>query len=156
MNSYNKRYGVLLLLAGVFLSCGKEEHKPFDEPFVHIMENEASVATVNYQATVLRTYHVYLSSAPQTLAIDVEFRLTPGNGLREGVDYEVLTPGHILTFLPGIYDMPIRIRWLPSPAFDATKDNTLTIELVGNNRGITMGLPGPDQRQRTFVITKLK
>src|SRR5690606_22197588 len=112
--------------------------------------------TVNYQATVLRTYQVYLSSAPQTQAVDVEFRLVPGNGLREGVDYEVLTPGRILSFLPGIYDMPIRIRWLPSPAFDETKDNTLTIELVGNNRGITMGLPGPDQRQRTFVITKIR
>ncbi|NGM61329.1 hypothetical protein G5B30_05285 [Sphingobacterium sp. SGG-5] len=137
-------------------ACGKEEQKPFDQPFLHIMSNNSSSETVNYMANSIRTYNIYLSSRPLTENLEVNFQVTAGNGLREGVDYEMVTPGNTLIFLPGIYDMPIRVRWIANPALDANKDNTLTIELVSNNQGITLGLPGPDQLQKKFIITKVK
>jgi len=140
----------------LFAACGKEEQKPFDHPFLHIMNNNTSSETVNYMASSTRTYNIYLSSKPLEENLEVTFQVKAGNGLKEGVDYEMITPGNSLIFLPGIYDMPIRVRWLPSPDFDPNKDNTLTIELVSNSQGITMGLPGPDQLQKKFVITKVK
>jgi len=155
-----KQYNVCLLCALVMTtilsSCGKQELKPYDQPFIHIMNNEASSATVNYQALDVKSYSIYLSSAPLTQNLEVTYQLTIGDGLKEGVDFERITKGNSLVFLPGIYDVPIRIRWLPSEHFDPDKDNTLTIELVSNNLGITMGLPGPDGLQKKFVITKVK
>lgn len=137
-------------------SCGKENFKPFDTPFIHIMENNTASATVNYQANVIRSYNVYLSSRPLTENLSVTYEIVPGSGLRENVDYEVLTKENPLVFLPGIYDMPVRVRWLPSPDFNPQADNTLTIRLVSNDKGYTLGLPGPDQRQKEFIITKIQ
>lgn len=143
---------LILFLAG----CGKEEQAPFDHPFIHIMNNNSSTETVNYMANSVRTYTIYLSSKPLTENLSVSFEVTPGNGLKEGVDYEMVTPGNSLVFLPGIWDMPVRIRWKASPDLDPKKDNTLTIELTGNSQNLTLGLPGPDQLQKKFVITKVK
>jgi hypothetical protein len=140
----------------LFAACGKEEHQPFDHPFIHIMNNNSSSETVNYMANSVRTYNIYLSSKPLTENLEVTFQVTAGNGLKEGVDYEMVTPGNTLVFLPGIYDMPIRVRWIASPNLDTSKENTLTIELTSNNQDITLGLPGPDQLQKKFVITKVK
>ncbi len=140
----------------LFSSCGKDEHEPFDHPFIHIMNNNVSSETVNYMASSVRTYNIYLSSKPLTENLEVNFQVTAGDGLKEGVDYELVTTGNTILFLPGIYDMPVRVRWLPSPDLDPSKDNTLTIELVGNNQDFTLGLPGPDQRQKKFVITKTR
>ncbi len=148
---YNVTWIILLLTA-----CGKEEYQPFDHPFLHIMNNNASSETVNYMANSVRTYNIYLSSKPLTENLEVTFEVISGNGLKEGVDYEMVTPGNTLVFLPGIYDMPIRVRWMANPALDLNKDNTLTIELVNNSQGITLGLPGPDQLQKRFIITKVK
>lgn len=150
------RISCIAFFAILFASCGKEEHAPFDQPFVHIMSNNASSETVSYLANATRTYNIYLSSKPLTSDLEVRFEITSGNGLTEGLDYEVLTPGNSILFLPGIYDMPIRIRWIANPDLDPTKDNTLTIDLVSTNQNIILGLPGPDQLQKRFTITKVK
>ena len=45
-------------------SCGKDEYKPLDEPFVHIMKDELSAVTVNSSANYIATYpllvHLFL------------------------------------------------------------------------------------------------
>ena len=64
-----------------------------------------------------------------------------------------VTTGNQLTFEPGIYDMPIRIKWLAHPV-DETKDNTLTIRLTGNSQNLHLGVPGPDGLQKQLVIEK--
>lgn len=143
---------VVMLMTG----CGKEEYKPFDEAFIHIMSNNQSTETVNYMANATRTYNIYLSSKPLKSNLEVNFQITAGNGLKEGVDYEILTNGNSVLFLPGIYDMPLRIRWIANPLLDSSKDNTLTITLTGNNQNINIGLPGPDHNQSKFIITKVK
>ena len=96
---------------------------------------------------------MYLSSKPLTENLEVNYQVIVGDGLKSGVDFELVTKGSTLTFLPGIYDMPIRIRWMPNH-LDENKDNTITIRLTGNNQGLTMGLPGPDGLQRVLVIEK--
>jgi len=143
---------IILIMTG----CGKEEYKPFDEAFIHIMSNNQSTETVNYLANATRTYNIYLSSKPLTSNLEVNFQITAGNGLKEGVDYEILTNGNSVLFLPGIYDMPIRIRWIANPLLDSSKDNTLTITLTDNNQNINIGLPGPDHNQSKFIITRVK
>ena len=76
-----------------------------------------------------------------------------GDGLQEDVDYKVVTQQNPLVFLPGIYDAPIRVRWLKHPV-DPTKDNTLTIRLTGNSKGYNLGYPGPDHKQSEIRIEK--
>ena len=146
----------LIFLLIIFISCKKENLKPFDQPFIHIMENNTSSATVNYEGSVIRPYNVYLSSKPLTENLEVTYEIITGNGLKENVDFEVLNIDRKLIFLPGIYDMPIRIRWIPSLSFDAAKDNTVTIRLLSNSKGYPLGLPGPDHRQKEFIIKKIK
>ncbi|MDD4771676.1 MAG: hypothetical protein PHQ26_09400 [Bacteroidales bacterium] len=146
-------YSVVLFLS----ACGLEEHEPFQEPFVHIMKDGASSAVVsasaNTPASRPDSYSVYLSSAPLKDNLEVTFDLVVGDGLEEGRDFVMVTQGRTLTFFPGIYDVPIRIRWIARPV-DPAKDNTLTIVLLDNSKGFNMGLPGPDHLQSSFVIRK--
>lgn len=140
----------LLLLT----ACEKDESIVFDQPFVRIATATGGSSTVVLSDVKnVNTYTVYLSSRAQTESLDVNFEIVVGDGLTAGVDYEIVTTGNTLTFLPGIYTMPIRIRWLEHTV-DPTKDNTLTIRLTGNSRGYTLGYPGPDHNQRQVVIEK--
>ena len=99
------------------------------------------------------TYVVSVSSKMLTTALVVNYEIVVGDGLQQGVDYELVTTGNQLTFEPGIYDMPIRIKWLAHPV-DETKDNTLTIRLTGNSQNLHLGVPGPDGLQKQLVIEK--
>jgi len=151
-----KRYTFLLFLPLFsFLSCGLNENEPYNLKYIHIMLNEASTCTVNYKARIVATYSVYLSAPRFTESVEVTYEIVVGNGLKAGLDYNLITTGTKLVFLPGIYDMPIRIEWLPNP-IDPSKDNTLKIKLISNNRNYTIGLPGPDHYQTEFTITKVQ
>lgn len=119
------------------------------------MLNEASSTTVSAKANTVGTYNVYLSSARPSQPIEVTYEIVVGDGLQQGVDYNLITTGNVLTFYPGIYDMPIRIQWLPNENIDLTKDNTVKIVLLSNNKGYNIGLPGPDHNQSVFTITKV-
>ena len=135
-------------------ACNQEEFEAYDTPFVRITtDTGASNTTVLTNVRNVNTYIVALSSRPLTEPLTVNFEVKAGDGLAEGVDYELLTTGNTLVFEPGIYDMPIRIKWLPHPV-DTAKDNTLTITLTGNSGQISLGLPGNDGLQRSLVIEK--
>lgn len=149
-----KKYKILSIIpVFIFLSCGLNEIEPYDTPFVHIMKNEASTTFVTSNSNFIATYSVYLSSSALSQNLEVTYEIKVGDGLLAGRDYELVTTGNKLIFMPGIYDMPIRIRWLPNRV-DPAKDNTLKIILLSNNLGLTMGMPGPDQLQKQFIITK--
>lgn len=137
----------------LLVSCGIEEQVPYQTPFIHIMYQESSETTISSLVHAPNAYMVYLSAAPLNRKLEVYYEIQVGDGLQEGRDFERLTLSDTLVFLNGIYDMPIRIQWLPSP-LDLTKDNTLKIILKGNNLGINLGLPGPDHKQSVFTITK--
>ncbi|MBO9634700.1 MAG: hypothetical protein J7578_16420 [Chitinophagaceae bacterium] len=138
-----------------FSSCSKNEHDTYDLRFVHIMDNESSSVTISSKGNSIGTYNIYLS-APQFLEpVTVKYKVTAGAGLTAGVDYELMSTGSEVTFLPGIYDMPVRIRWKANPV-DPAADNSIKIELLSvSNSSFTLGLPGKDMLQRSLIITKI-
>lgn len=145
----------IIIPALLLSSCSKDEHDRYDLHFVHIMDNDLSAVNVSEKANSIGTYNIYLS-APQFLEpVTVTYKVTVGAGLTEGVDYELVNAAESVTFLPGIYDMPVRIRWKAN-SVDPTADNTVKIELVRvSNSAFTVGLPGKDQLQKILTITKI-
>ena len=151
-----KLKSILLFAASVLLAgCAKNELPLFDEPFVYVETStgsDVSVVGADMKATV--TYYIGISCPAFTDPIGVNFSVTCGNGLAEGVDYSVVTPGNTVTFLPGIWRMPVRIQW-KDHAIDESKDNTVTIAITGTSTGtFTIGFPGPAAKGSKLVITK--
>lgn len=135
-------------------SCADDGPEVFDQPFVRIAtESGASSTVVMSDAKVVNTYTVYLSSRALSDNLEVSYEIIVGDGLTAGLDYQVVTTENPLVFLPGIYTMPIRIRWMEHRV-DPSKDNTVTIRLTGNNKGFTLGYPGPDHLQKELIIEK--
>ncbi|QEC42911.1 hypothetical protein [Pseudobacter ginsenosidimutans] len=147
---------ILYLFVSVLLfsACSKNENDTYDLRYVHIMDNESSTVNISDKANVVSTYGIYLSG-PQVLEpVTVTYKITVGDGLTEGVDYELINPASEVKFLPGIYDMPVRIRWMANPV-DPAKNNTVVIELLSvSNPAFNLGLPGKDQLQIRLIITK--
>ena len=144
---------LIALVSLLTLSSCVNEIEPYDNPFIYLSSNGASSASVSQIAQVAGEYTIHLSSKSLDEPLVVDFSITPGDGLTEGVDYRVITQGRQATIQPGLYQYNIRIMWLPHK-LDATKDNTLKIKLENNSLGFTMGLPGPDALQRELVIRK--
>ena len=148
---------LLPLLGGGWVgisSCADDGPEAFDQPFVRIAtESGASSTVVMSDVKAVNTYTVYLSSRALTDNLEVSYEIVVGDGLVSGVDYQVVTTENPLVFLPGIYTMPIRIRWLEHRV-DPSKDNTVTIRLTGNSKGFALGFPGPDHVQSQLVIEK--
>ncbi len=146
---------IIMLLAIITLcGCQKEEFEGFDVPFVKVTTTTgASQTVVLSNVNNVNTYMVSVSSKALTSALVVDYQIVVGDGLQEGVDYQLVTTGNQLTFEPGVYDMPIRIKWM-AHTVDETKDNTLTIRLTGTNQNMQLGVPGPDGLQKQLVIEK--
>ena len=153
-----QKIGFILTVATALLlsSCKKDE--AYDHPFVYVIQADdaayATTSTVSTQATVVRTYNICLSSKELTENLVVDYSFTVGDGLKAGVDFERVTTGNQIVFVPGVYSMPIRIRWL-SNAVDASKDNSVTIRIENTSLGFTIGFPGPDQLSRQHTIRKV-
>ena len=151
----NMKKNILLitLSAVLALSCTKDL-PVYDTPFFYIATQDgASTAVVGSDVENVNTYYVTMSSVSRSGNAVVDFSVTSGSGLKEGLDYEVVTQGTSLTFLPGIYRMPVRIRW-KEHVLDDSADNTLTIALTGGTDGFCLGMPGPDAKFSRLVITK--
>jgi hypothetical protein len=143
-----------LLMMVAICSCADQEGEWFDTPFVRISTETGQESTVVLSnVRTVNAYTVYLSSPPIVDSLEVSYEIIVGDGLVEDVDYKVVTTQNPLVFLPGIYDAPIRIRWLRNTV-DPTKDNTVTIRLTGNSKGYNLGFPGPDHIQSQVVIEK--
>lgn len=143
---------IALCLCFAAASCSDDE--PYDNPFIYIeATGGVSRVVVNSDVNNTNAYNVYVSSKAFSHNLEVSYEIVVGDGLQAGRDFEIVNPGNSLTFMPGIYDMPIRIRWKPNRV-DPSKNNTLTIRLTGNNMGFTLGLPGPDMLKREVVIEK--
>lgn len=152
-------YKIMLFTILLFTSagCGLDENPPYDLKFFHIMHKDISTVTVSAEANFTATYTVYRSAPASDETVVLNYEIVVGNGLQSEVDFQVITTGNSLTFLPGIYDMPIRIKWIARAKgnpLDPTKDNTLKIKLISNDKGYSIGLPGPAHNQSTLTITK--
>lgn len=145
---------IIITLGALLMGCEKNEMPLFDTPFVYILTSDgASTATVGSDVDNVNTYYICLSATNVTENVTVDFSFTAGAGIKEGVDYVIVTEGTTLTFLPGIYRMPVRVRWKPH-TLDNAADNTLTIALTGCSRDCSIGMPGPDGKMSSVTITK--
>ena len=141
---------MLMLIAVSAASCNKITL--FDEAFVAFDTAKSSVVSINAAGEFTGSYTLHYTGPKPLAPIVVNFTVTCGNGLAEGVDYKVATAGGKITFMPGIYEQVIKIDWLPHE-IDESKDNTVTISLVSAD-GVTLGYPGPDKLMKDLVIRK--
>lgn len=141
---------MLMLIAVSAASCNKITL--FDEAFVAFDTAKSSVVSINAIGEFTGSYTLHYTGPKPSAPIVVNFVVTCGNGLAEGVDYKVATAGGKITFMPGIYEQVIKIDWLPHE-IDEYKDNTVTISLVSAD-GVTLGYPGPDKLMKDLVIRK--
>lgn len=141
---------MLMSIAVSAASCNKITL--FDEAFVAFDTAKSSVVSINATGEFTGSYTLHYTGRKPSAPIVVNFIVTCGNGLAEGVDYKVATAGGKITFMPGIYEQVIKIDWLPHE-IDESKDNTVTISLVSAD-GVTLGYPGPDKLMKDLVIRK--
>lgn len=141
---------MLMSIAVSAASCNKIAL--FDEAFVAFDTAKSSVVSINATGEFTGSYTLHYTGPKPSAPIVVNFVVTCGNGLAEGVDYKVATAGGKITFMPGIYEQVIKIDWLPHE-IDESKDNTVTISLVSAD-GVTLGYPGPDKLMKDLVIRK--
>lgn len=141
---------MLMSIAVSAASCNKITL--FDEAFVAFDTAKSSVVSINATGEFTGSYTLHYTGPKPSAPIVVNFVVTCGNGLAEGVDYKLATAGGKITFMPGIYEQVIRIDWLPHE-IDESKDNTVTISLVSAD-GVTLGYPGPDKLMKDLVIRK--
>ena len=152
MRKLNKitELAMLMSIAVSAASCNKITL--FDEAFVAFDTAKSSVVSINATGEFTGSYTLHYTGPKPSAPIVVNFVVTCGNGLAEGVDYKVATAGGKITFMPGIYEQVIKIDWLPHE-IDESKDNTVTISLV-SAEGVTLGYPGPDKLMKDLVIRK--
>ncbi|RZK77165.1 MAG: hypothetical protein EOO92_13400 [Pedobacter sp.] len=143
----------LLFVVLLTAACNKDTTTPYDNPFFYINVSNNSTVRVASDRNETVEYKVYFSGQRQFETMTLDYEFVVGAGLKEGVDFEFVSPKRQLEFLPGIVEMPIAIRWISHP-IDATKDNTLAIKLVRNSKNYTIGLPGPDGLQSKLTIVK--
>lgn len=141
---------MLMSIAVSAASCNKITL--FDAAFVAFDTAKSSVVSINATGEFTGSYTLHYTGPKPSAPIVVNFVVTCGNGLAEGVDYKVATAGGKITFMPGIYEQVIKIDWIPHE-IDESKDNTVTISLVSAD-GLTLGYPGPDKLMKDLVIRK--
>lgn len=144
----------LMVLCITMVSCHKDEIAVYDEPFVHINFNNVSTANINANRKDIASYYIYLSSKPLEQDLLLDYSIIVGEGLKENVDFKILTTEYPMVFPIGINRRPIQIQWMDN-VVDPLKDNTLTIQLNSNNLDITVGFPGPDANQSKLVLKKV-
>lgn len=140
------------LLAALVLTGACNKIATFDGAFVAFDTAKSSVVSIDAEGEFTGSYTVHYTGSKPSAPIVVNFAVTCGDGLSEGIDYKVATVGGKITFMPGIYDQTIKIDWLPHD-IDETKDNTVTISLLSAG-GVTLGYPGPDRLMKDLVIRK--
>lgn len=152
MRILNKIIELAMLMSIVVSAVSCNKITLFDEAFVAFDTAKSSVVSINATGEFTGSYTLHYTGPKPSAPIVVNFVVTCGNGLAEGVDYKVVTAGGKITFMPGIYEQVIKIDWLPHE-IDESKDNTVTISLVSAD-GVTLGYPGPDKLMKDLVIRK--
>ena len=146
-------FSTLMLL---LLSACAEEEKAFDAPFVYLTDKFGGIsATMDSKARFTATYSVKLSSKLRTGNLEVQYKVVPGDGLQEGVDYSLPEANsNPIVFEPGVYEKTIQINWLPNN-LNNTKNNTVRIILGScSDPSVTIGRIGPDKLGSQYTITK--
>lgn len=147
-----KRYIIAALLCMTLSACNKMVI--FENYYVAFVPTLSSSTIIDATGEMDAEYHVHLCSVKPSAPVIVDYAVIAGNGLKEGVDYQVVSKGGKLNFYPGIYDLKIKIKWLSNGNIDTSKDNTVTIRLESVNQDILLGEPGPSKKNKEIIIRK--
>lgn len=147
---------IILIIAAMLSLASCSKFVEFKDFFIAFSPGTSDPTSISEAGTITCAYYVHYAGTLPDEASVVTFSVTPGDGLKEGVDYEIVTKGGKLNFLPGIYNLPIRIRFLPHE-LDPGKDNSLVLRLEEcSNDRLTLGYPGPAENNREIKIIKYK
>ena len=157
MNSM-KKYLFIILAFLAFISCEKQQYIIFDHPYVFVKySNDAAMSetssVLSMSNNLVRSYDFCLSSKTPEHPITVFYEIVAGNGLTEGVDYEILDKGNSVTFEPGTFIQPISIKYLRRKV-DKNMDNTITIRITGSDPVMDIGVPGETPKNSFHTIRK--
>lgn len=145
---------ILFVTVMCLVLAGCNKYTLFTNSFVAFDVNASSATSVDASGSWTGVYYVDYTGETQKETLTLTFSVTAGNGLTEGVDYEMITKGNTLSFLPGIFTIPIRIKWLSHP-LDPSRNNSLTISLESSSDPeTTIGMPGPDSLNKSITIHK--
>jgi hypothetical protein len=127
----------------------------FEEPFIYIESEDGTRETrMADNVSDEKTYYIIMSSSEMDRAVEVSWEIVAGDGLVEGVDYDISPSSkNPVVINPGQYVTNMRIVW-KRHAVDPAKDNSLKIVLTQNSENFTMGFPGPAQYNKQPTITK--
>ena len=95
---------IYFLLIGILLtSCHQDEIDVYDQPFVHINFNNVSSVNINSNRKDIVSYYIYLSTKPLAQDMLMDYSIIVGDGLKENVDFKIITQEYPLIFPSGIY-----------------------------------------------------
>lgn len=149
------RYMAILMMAVLYTGCHINEMKVFEDYYMAFDTSKSSSTTVNEAGEFSGNYVIHFCTVRRDGPVSVTVEVIPGDGLKENVDYRVMTQP-VVTFAPGVYDKTFIVEWLPNP-IDASKDNSLTLRLKEcSDASVILGMPGPDENFRSVRIYKTK
>ena len=108
MRILNKITELAMLMSIVVSAASCNKITLFDEAFVAFDTAKSSVVSINATGEFTGSYTLHYTGPKPSAPIVVNFVVTCGNGLAEGVDYKVVTAGGKITFMPGIYEQVIK------------------------------------------------
>lgn len=149
-------FAALTALSG----CHKLEYRVYDNPYIFIAEKGDATYLETSRVSArknnfVKEYDVYFSTRAVDYPVTVNYEIIVGEGLQQGLDFTLDTPGTSLTFQPGTYILPIQITYLKN-SVSSDNDNTITIKLTAADKDITIGIPGAEIHNASHTITKTK
>lgn len=153
----NKLLGACVALLCALNSCSdRPDDLLFKDFFVYVVD-ENGLATSQILSTsdnLVITYYFNLVSETISEPLTVNFDLVVGDGLQQGVDFNLQNDVRSITFEPGIYKKPFRMNF-KKHQLDPAKDNTIKIVITStSDPNITIGYPGPSAKFSSHTITK--
>jgi len=147
---------LIIPLLVIAYSCDDSTSIMFNDYYACIKDesgSSTSTITTKMSESYTATYYINLVSVLKENPVTVSYDIKAGDGLKEGVNYKIVTGGGSVTFDKGIFKKPLRIEFFPV-AVDEEKDCTITITLTGSNdKSINLGYPGPSARYSSHTIT---
>lgn len=159
---------IYIIIAALCLVSCQQKYLIYDNPYVYIKWSSDSqmseTSTIMSRASATRTYDIMLSSKRITSPIKVYYEIIVGDGLKEGVDFEIEQAENYVTFMPTDADTlttqdftrSMNIKFLRNTSIDKEMDNTITIRLIDADPKIQLGLPGKNARNSFHTIRKTK
>lgn len=154
-----KRLIYIVLAIMAMSSCTKIQYKVYDNPYVYVKFagdlGQSETSNVMAMSNNLeRTYNFCLSSKKLDYPLTVYYEITVGDGLTEGVDFEILSEDRSVVIEPGEFIQGFVIKYLRRKV-DKTQDNTLTIRITKTEPEINIGIPGSTPSNVTHTIKKV-